>query len=217
MKLSFKQILILMLMLFVTFVGCAEYAAQREASTNLKAIKSQQDQLTQIDNDLGKLNTETDKGLVEKNQLMQELYPVQVALNHGYGKEVGFTIIKEAKKYDLRPSFIMGLIETESTWRNHSPNSATATGLMQVTKRTGTSLARDLEISNPDLMDPVTNIKLGTYCIASLIRTYGDVHTALTAYNQGEGGMQEYVAYYGTSRSGYSRKVISYQEHYENQ
>lgn len=214
---SFKQTLILMLMLLLTIVGVTEYAVQSIANTNLRAINSQQDKLAELNNNLDQLKNVADNNQVHKNKLVQDLYPIEVAANHGYGKEVGLTIIREANKYGLRSSFIMGLIEAESTWRNPHPNEANAQGLMQVTTGTGGNLARDLEISNPDLMDPITNIRIGTYCIAQLIRNYGDVHTALTAYNCGEGGMQLYVSNYGTSRSGYSRTVLKYQEHYENQ
>ena len=206
-------------MLFSIIISVTEYAAHSYANKNLDAIESQQHKIAQVSSTLEELKADIERSHDEKHFLLQTLYPVRVAMNYGYDKDVGLTIIREANKYNLKPSFIMGIIETESTWRNHGPNHASATGLMQVEYEQGTadSIARALGYSSYDLNDPVTNIKFGTYYIAKLIRTYGDVHSALTAYNRGEGGMQQYIASTGTSRSGYSRKVLSYQEHYENQ
>lgn len=194
-----------------------EVGTRSAVNSNLRVIESQQTQIQSIEKSLVQLDQEAEKTRDSKVNLLRELQPVSIAQRYGYSPEVGYTIIREAKKYGLRPGFIMGLIRTESNWVNEPPNEASATGLMQVEYVNGTarSIANDLGYSNYDLQDPITNIKFGTYYIAKLVRQYGDTSTALSAYNMGEGGLQTYVAYYGTSRSGYSRKVLSYQDYYE--
>jgi soluble lytic murein transglycosylase-like protein len=211
---SLKKIAVIpMLMLLGTgiYVGAEHAAAENNVSTK---IETQHEKLNDIDSNIKAVNTQIDESISQKEQSINDLRAVRVASEHGYGQEVGITIVQQAKLYDLDPSFIMGVIETESTWRNPGANSCGAMGLMQVTQETGASLARDLGIENPDLMNPVTNIKLGTYYLACLIRRYGSYDKALTAYNRGEGGLQSYMASTGTAQSDYSITVLRNQAKY---
>ena len=211
-RISFSRILTLMLMLFLLMFGVTEYTIWSIAKPTYVRTN---EQIGELQHELTAANKTIDSLQYRKEQQLEELQPLAVVKTKGYSRDVGLTIIKESKKYGLRPSFVMGLIDAESDWDNLPPNEANATGLMQVTKGTAVGIARALGFSSYDLNDPITNIKFGTYCIGNLIRNYGDVHTALTAYNMGDGGMQEYVASYGTSRSGYSRTVLKYQTRYE--
>ena len=88
MKLSFKQIITIMLTFSTVFLGCVEYVAIKEANVNSQSIKSSEERLNKIDKELNQLNVKTDKVRIEKDKLIKELYPVQVAKSHGYDKEV---------------------------------------------------------------------------------------------------------------------------------
>lgn len=191
--------------MLMLLVGTAIMPAGTNATT--KPVAVQQQQLKDIDAQINNLNSRVDESIATKTQAIDDLDAVKVAVAHGYDREVGLTIVRECKKYGLNTSLILGVIQTESTWINHAPNSCGAMGLMQVTQQTGASLARDLGIE-PDLMDPCTNIKLGTYYIACLINKYGSAEAALTAYNRGEGGLQTHIANTGTVSSGYARTVL---------
>ena len=211
---NLKKIAVIpMLMLLGTgiYISAEHAAAENNVSTK---IETQHEKLNDIDSNIKAVNTQIDESISQKEQSINDLQAVRVAMEHGYSREVGITIVQQAKLYDLDPSFIMGVIETESSWTNPGANSCGAMGLMQVTQETGASLARDLGIENPDLMNPVTNIKLGTYYLACLIRRYGSYDKALTAYNRGEGGLQSYMASTGTAQSDYSITVLRNQAKY---
>lgn len=73
-----------------------------------------------------------------------------------------------------------------------------AVGLMQIEPDTAKEIASDLGIKNYDLTDPATNIKFGTHYIGKLLSKYdGDLPLALTAYNQGEGRVDNLINEYG--------------------
>lgn len=211
-------------LLMVAFISISllltiEVGTRSIVNSNLRMIETQTNQTQNLETSIKQLSQEAEKTRDSKIILLRELQPVLIAQQYGYSQDVGYTIIRESRKYDLRPEFIMALIRMESNWTNVGPNWASATGLMQIETVSGTarSIARDLGYDNYDLQDPVTNIKFGSYYIAKLVRRYGDINTALTAYNMGEGGLQDYMAYYGTSRSGYSRQVLTYQNYYESE
>ena len=211
---NLKKIAVIpMLMLLGTgiYISAEHAAAENNVSTK---IETQHEKLNNIDSNIKTVNNQIDESISQKEQSINDLQAVRVATEHGYSREVGITIVQQAKLYDLDPSFIMGVIETESSWTNPGANSCGAMGLMQVTQETGSTLARDLGIENPDLMNPITNIKLGTYYLACLIRRYGSYDKALTAYNRGEGGLQSYMASTGTAQSDYSITVLRNQAKY---
>ena len=147
--------------------------------------------------------------------LSQAESAIQIARSKGLSGEVGMAIFKEAHKNGLDPSFVLAIIEAESTFRNLPPNECGATGLMQVTQSTGANAARRMGLGSYDLNDPIDNIKIGCYLFGNLVRSYGDEHAALTAYNMGDGGLQSHIAYTGTSRSDYSVTVMRYRNKYE--
>jgi soluble lytic murein transglycosylase-like protein len=211
----------IMIVAVIMILGGAFYAidnaTQKIASANVESLDKQQEELDQLNKDAIKLQKEVEEARIKKEQLIREMYPIKVAQQQGYSAEVGKAIIRSSKEFGVKTELIMGMIYSESTWRNLPPNECGATGLMQVTYNTARNVAEDLGMdkNNIDLNDPSTNIRLGTYIISNLIRQYGDINTALTAYNMGEGGMKDYVAYYGTSRSGYARTVLYHSSKYE--
>lgn len=211
----------IIVLIVVALFGVAYYVIDAQinalANKNLQAINEQQEKLNQLNKQIENLHKEAENAKLKKEELIREMYPVKIAQQHGFSADVGRAIIRSSKEFGVRPELIMGIINSESTWRNLPPNECGATGLMQVTYNTGRNVSGDLGIdrNSLDLNDPSTNIRLGTYIISNLIRKYGDVATALTAYNMGEGGMKDYVAYYGTSRSGYARTVLYHQSQYE--
>ena len=196
----------------VAFLGMTIFNIDVEATgitklteTTMKVQKQEKD-LQELDININDLNKRMDISIKENEATIYQLSAVDVAVSHGFSKEVGLTIIEEAKKYGFTPAFIMGLIDVESSWTNASPNEFGATGLMQVIPETGQAMANELGISS-DVSDPVTNIKLGTYYLYKLVQTYGDIDTALTAYNRGPGGLASYQNATGTSVSYYSSEV----------
>jgi soluble lytic murein transglycosylase-like protein len=100
------------------------------------------------------------------------------------GAESGYEayIRNAAAKYNVDPSLVKAVIETESSFHANAVSPAGAKGLMQLMDGT----ARGLGVNDP--FDPQQNIDAGTRYLSYLIDKYGgSVQTALAAYNAGPG------------------------------
>lgn len=89
----------------------------------------------------------------------------------------------------LDPIVVAALIRQESNWEAQARSRAGALGLMQVMPATGREIARTLGVTGwtaDRLLDPITNIRFGTYYLAAALRRFeGDLPRALAAYNAG--------------------------------
>ncbi|WP_295400427.1 transglycosylase SLT domain-containing protein [uncultured Thiocystis sp.] len=94
-----------------------------------------------------------------------------------------------SKAFGVPQDVIMSIIDVESAWKKAAYNSkASATGMMQIIPSTARMIAKETGLAFEDIMTkPAANIEAGTYLIGKLIAKYGDLETALRAYNAGEG------------------------------
>ena len=102
-------------------------------------------------------------------------------------------IYKYANKNDLDPYLVMAVIKVESNFVPEA-HSGYAGGLMQLTEETAQWNADDMGITYFDYMDPETNIMLGCHYLKHLIDTYGNIDTALAAYNGGMGNVASWLS-----------------------
>ncbi|MEE3332235.1 MAG: lytic transglycosylase domain-containing protein [Myxococcota bacterium] len=102
-------------------------------------------------------------------------------------------IVAEARRHNLDPALVVGLIRVESTGFNFAVSRVGAYGLMQIMPATGRELAQRLDVpwhGDDTLFDPFVNVKLGTAYLRKLADRYdGDITTALAAYNWGPGAV----------------------------
>lgn len=119
------------------------------------------------------------------------------------------TIKTESARNNLDPYLVASLIRQESEFNPRVISYANAYGLMQVEPATGKQLAKEEGISHFQtfqLLDPETNIRLGTRYLRKLLDRFGGVEEyALAAYNAGDyrvvdwqsagpyGGLDEFV------------------------
>ena len=109
--------------------------------------------------------------------------------------ELSEVILKESSKYKLDPILILAVIDVESKFQFGAISPAGARGIMQIMPATGKFLVRRVrglaEEIKPDqftpelLDDPIVNIKLGTYYLHDLRKSFQNVSKALIAYNLG--------------------------------
>ena len=99
------------------------------------------------------------------------------------------SIQREAKVHGLDPYLIAALIAQESTFDPKIRSAANAWGLMQVLPSTGRRIARQMgmrNFTNATLTNAESNLKIGTYYFARLVKQFGGTHYALASYNAGE-------------------------------
>ena len=108
------------------------------------------------------------------------------------------TIKAESAKNNLDPYLVASLIRQESEFNPSAISPANAYGLMQLLPSVGKSLAREEGMSGFQtfqLLDPATNIRLGTRYLRKTLDHFGGVtEYALAAYNAGDSRVTDWQA-----------------------
>lgn len=103
-----------------------------------------------------------------------------------YPKNFSKEIKAAAEEFEVEEYDMLGLIRTESFFNPIVESHAGALGLSQLMETTFEENARKLKIQNPDITDPQTNIRVGTFYYSDLVRRLdGSDILALFAYNAG--------------------------------
>ena len=100
-----------------------------------------------------------------------------------------------ARKRNVDPYLVMGLIRQESSYNPEARSRVDATGLMQIMPATGRELSRRLHgiFNESRLTDPEVNIELGTYYVRQLLNMFGGSEPlAIAAYNGGLGNVRKW-------------------------
>lgn len=94
-------------------------------------------------------------------------------------------VLASARQEHLNPMVVAAVIRTESGFRADIVSRRGAVGLMQVLPDTASWISGQTAIRGP-LSNPATNIRLGTWYLAYLLKRYhGHWILALAAYNSG--------------------------------
>jgi soluble lytic murein transglycosylase len=108
------------------------------------------------------------------------------------------TVERESAANGLDPAWAYALIRAESAWQPDVRSHANAYGLMQLLPSTGKRMARQLGINwrgTSMLLDPETNIRLGTRYLAQQAEQFeGSPWLASAAYNAGPTPVQRWLA-----------------------
>jgi soluble lytic murein transglycosylase len=99
-------------------------------------------------------------------------------------------IQQEARRYNIDPYLVAGLIRQETIFNPQARSRANALGLMQLLPSTGRLVARKYSlgggtITAADLYNPILNLQLGTAYLSDMIRDFGRFEYAAAAYNGG--------------------------------
>ena len=140
-------------------------------------------------------------------------------------------IQKYSEEYDLEPSFVAGVISTESKFKEEAVSRAGARGLMQIMPATGEEIAEALGVTFhvEDLFEPETSIRFGCYYLRQQLDRFDqNKAVALAAYNAGPNKAAQWLSEYGLDSRGriayipyeetknYVNRVLQAQENYEN-
>lgn len=121
-------------------------------------------------------------------------------------------VVAESRQRGFSPALVLAVIEVESRFDPFAVSDAGALGLMQVMPATGKVLARELGIDwrgERTLFDPVSNLRIGLAYLEQMRDRFGDLPTALAAYNRGPGAIGGRVRRGTPIPAGYARRVLS--------
>jgi soluble lytic murein transglycosylase len=108
------------------------------------------------------------------------------------------TITAESAKNNLDPYMVASLIRQESEFDPAVVSYANAYGLMQLLPSVGKAMAREEGLGHFEtfqLLDPATNIRLGTRYLRKMLDKFGGVQEyALAAYNAGDERVTDWQA-----------------------
>ena len=106
-------------------------------------------------------------------------------------------VVESARRHDLDPRLVAAVVRVESRFDPRAESRKGALGLMQIMPETGAWVAGRIgltEFEPEDLLDPATNLRIGTWYLQDLLRTFdGDLVLALAAYNGGRGNVRRWI------------------------
>lgn len=107
------------------------------------------------------------------------------------------TFLKWGSTNGVDPYLLMGIARRESAYNPEALSPAGARGLMQLMPGTATLVSRQLGIADPGpygVLDPETNVRLGSAYIRDMLDRYGGNRLAATAaYNAGPGRVDRWL------------------------
>jgi soluble lytic murein transglycosylase-like protein len=129
------------------------------------------------------------------------------------------TVQTESRRHALDPLLVLAIITVESGFQHTAAAEDGARGLMQIQPEFAKDLAdqrrsayrTDKHFSDidPDLDNPIVNIKLGVFYLHSLQRVFQDLTLALTAYNRGPTRLKSDLAEETDVPLEYATKVLA--------
>jgi soluble lytic murein transglycosylase-like protein len=111
-------------------------------------------------------------------------FSLQTLLPGAWHERIQLHILADATalRHGLDPLLLRALITHESAWKSDAISSKGAIGLTQIMPATGREACG---LSRPQLFDPALNLECGARYLSHQIKRFGDVKTALCAYNAG--------------------------------
>jgi len=107
---------------------------------------------------------------------------------------VSRTVVVESRRAGFSPALVLAVIEVESGGGNSARSPAGALGLMQLRPATAEAVAARIGMrwrGPATLSDPVANVRLGVRYLEEMVGRFGNLSTALAAYNWGPTRIRE--------------------------
>ena len=122
---------------------------------------------------------------------------------------------RAAAEFHVPLALILAVCRTESDFDPSATSDAGACGVMQLLPQTFAWLQEERLAEAheaQDIFDPEINIRYGSYYLAYLLAKFGDIETALAAYNAGEGRVASWLADPALSKDGIHLSDIPFPE-----
>ncbi len=112
-----------------------------------------------------------------------------------YKKEYSEYVTKYSQEYNVDENLIYALIKAESNFQADAVSNKNALGLMQLMPSTAEEVAtkNGIELTEENILEPDTNINIGTKYISTLLEKYECIEIALAAYNAGSGNVDKWI------------------------
>lgn len=139
-----------------------------------------------------------------------------------------YYLVRQAKNNKMNPFIFLGVMKTESDFNPYAVGLSGERGLGQLMENTAKPVAQNLGYTyEPEkLFDAKFNLELTITQLNYLYNVYNkDINKALTAYNRGQQGLEDYIKqgrsiYLDPAMSDYSVKVLNFantfKEEFEN-
>jgi soluble lytic murein transglycosylase-like protein len=130
---------------------------------------------------------------------------------------VSRTILQESRRHSFDPLLVLAVIAVESGFQHSAESPDGARGMMQIQPYIAGALSEQRRSlygdkhagGEPDLNNPVVNIRLGVFYLHSLWQNFRDMKLALTAYNYGPGTVQSRIDEDEEVPQEYASKVLA--------
>ena len=135
-----------------------------------------------------------------------------VMYSFAYPLKYEYFILNSSAQFNVEPSLIASIINSESSFKKDAVSSKGAVGLMQIMPSTASMVAKQLKLSEYDLFDEQTNIKIGTYYLSTLLSYFNNLEVAICAYNAGPSRVKSWLKNDEYSIDGKTLLNIPYKE-----
>lgn len=116
-----------------------------------------------------------------------------------------------SQAYEMDFTFVMALIQQESSYKPNVISANDDYGLMQINEINHPYLQEQLGITN--FTEPYGNVRAGIFILRKLFEKYETPEKVLMAYNMGENGASQ-LWEQGIFETNYSKKVLQYQQQF---
>ena len=116
-----------------------------------------------------------------------------------YKKEYSEYVERYSQEYDVDANLVYAVIKAESNFKSDAISGKNAIGLMQLMESTATEISKKIDLQckseelKEKLLEPETNINVGTKYLSMLLQKYENIELAVTAYNAGIGTVDNWV------------------------
>lgn len=167
-------------------------------------------QVRGLEHQVAEANTATMNALSDLSQVETELEQLRIVQQYSTDfripADLAEAIQEAARRENLDPGLAFRLVATESSFRKRAISPVGAIGYTQLMPSTAAWL--EPGVSEKDLFDRDTNLRLGFRYLRMLLDQYGDARLALLAYNRGPGVVSALMMRGEDPANGYARQIL---------